>query len=178
MQMSKSYFEKLKDPRWQKKRLEVLDYYCWACESCGDSENTLHVHHKQYFKGREPWEYEVKQLAVLCESCHKSKHDDDDEDSLLVAISFLPVDGPTGRDAIASLVAGFTNQGMCEKHVSDPESYLLGALAYLIAGSTGKPSLLVQELDDIVSQAMIDKSGLIDVLRQFLNSHKAISTRT
>ena len=71
---TKSYFEKLKDPRWQKKRLEVLDESLWACASCGDTANTLHVHHKQYIKGREPWEYESNELEVLCSTCHESTH--------------------------------------------------------------------------------------------------------
>lgn len=43
-----SYSEKLKDPRWQKKRLEVMESNEFCCEMCGDNESTLHVHHKEY----------------------------------------------------------------------------------------------------------------------------------
>jgi hypothetical protein len=101
-----SYAEKLKDPRWQKKRLEALSNADFCCEACCDSTSTLHVHHKQYFKGREPWEYDVEQLGVLCESCHAEHHSSDD--LLSVACSYAPIDGgPWSRDEIAYLVAGF-----------------------------------------------------------------------
>jgi hypothetical protein len=39
-----SYADLLKDPRWQKKRLEVLESNGWACEACGSATKTLHVH--------------------------------------------------------------------------------------------------------------------------------------
>jgi len=67
-----SYAEKLKDPRWQKKRLEVLEAAGWECHSCGDRENELHVHHNEYISGREPWEYETQQFSVLCVPCHEA----------------------------------------------------------------------------------------------------------
>lgn len=68
--MSKSYSEKLKDPRWQKKRLETLDVADWTCQDCGTTTDHLHVHHFYYLKGKEPWEVEECQLGVLCEHCH------------------------------------------------------------------------------------------------------------
>jgi len=66
----KSYSEKLKDPRWQKKRLEVFENAGWVCENCGDGTKTLNVHHKFYKNGREPWDYEEETLQSLCEDCH------------------------------------------------------------------------------------------------------------
>lgn len=66
----KSYLDKLKDPRWQKKRLLILERDGWACRLCHDTENTLHVHHKIYIRGNEPWEYEDGLLISLCEDCH------------------------------------------------------------------------------------------------------------
>jgi hypothetical protein len=68
-----SYLEKLKDPRWQKKRLAVLDKAGWKCSLCGDMEKTLHVHHWGYKKGLEPWEYNTNDLACLCEDCHENE---------------------------------------------------------------------------------------------------------
>lgn len=100
---NKTYFEKLKDPRWQKKRLEALDNAEWQCELCCDSEETLHVHHKTYFKGREPWEYDTDQLAVLCEVCHEGVHE---EDSLMEAVSRIPIGGITTRYYFTYLIAG------------------------------------------------------------------------
>lgn len=103
---AKSYSEKLKDPRWQKKRLEVLDLSGWACAICQCEESTLHVHHKQYLKGREPWEYDADQLEVLCESCHKEDHESDD--ILMDVISRLPIDGGKhiDRKKATYLIAG------------------------------------------------------------------------
>jgi hypothetical protein len=101
-----NYAAKLKDPRWQKKRLEALQLADWSCQSCGDGESPLHVHHNQYLKGREPWEYDERQLSVLCESCHKAHHDD--PDVLMEVISHLPVDGMKwiDRKKAAALIAG------------------------------------------------------------------------
>ncbi len=39
------YSEKLKDPRWQKKRLEIFQRDEFHCQQCGDGENTLCVHY-------------------------------------------------------------------------------------------------------------------------------------
>ena len=41
--MSK-YTEKFKDPRWQKKRLEILEREKWMCEDCEDKTTQLHIH--------------------------------------------------------------------------------------------------------------------------------------
>jgi hypothetical protein len=67
----KSYYEKLRDPRWQRKRLEVMSAAGFKCEHCGNAEVTLNVHHRFYVRGLNPWEYSQKQLACLCERCHK-----------------------------------------------------------------------------------------------------------
>ena len=69
-----TYSDKLKDPRWQKKRLECLEASEWACEECGSTTDTLHVHLHQYIRGREPWEYSIDELGVLCEDCHDRIH--------------------------------------------------------------------------------------------------------
>lgn len=63
------YAQKLKDPRWQKKRLQILERDEWTCQECGDAETTLHVHHKRYGDG-EPWEAPDAWLVTLCEDCH------------------------------------------------------------------------------------------------------------
>lgn len=67
-----SYSEKLKDPRWQKKRLEILQRADFKCEDCGASDKTLHVHHGYYERGHDPWEYNEASLHCLCEECHES----------------------------------------------------------------------------------------------------------
>lgn len=66
-----TYSEKLKSPKWQRKRLEIMKRDKFKCVKCGDEETTLNVHHKVYHDGLEPWEYENSDLATLCEDCHR-----------------------------------------------------------------------------------------------------------
>jgi len=66
-----TYTEKLKDPRWQRKRLEIFLRDQWACVFCGDTTNTLHIHHRGYIPGLEPWEYPNELLYTVCEKCHE-----------------------------------------------------------------------------------------------------------
>ena len=82
-----TYAELLLDPRWQRKRLEALNAYNWRCDRCGSPESTLHVHHKMYRKGAKPWEYDVSELVVLCDPCHKTIHDLKSELDSLIANS-------------------------------------------------------------------------------------------
>lgn len=66
-----NYSDKLKDPRWQKKRLEIMQRDDFTCQFCGDNESTLHVHHYKY-KG-DPWEVDNKYLITLCSDCHEQE---------------------------------------------------------------------------------------------------------
>lgn len=63
-----TYAQKLKDPRWQKKRLEIMSRDQWKCTICFSSERTLHVHHLSY--SGDPWEAESDQMTTYCEDCH------------------------------------------------------------------------------------------------------------
>lgn len=69
-----TYSEKLRDPRWQKKRLEVLSRNGFKCEGCDSTENTLHVHHCYYMKA-DPWDYPDSAYKCLCEECHKNRQE-------------------------------------------------------------------------------------------------------
>lgn len=66
----KSYSELLLDPRWQRKRLEILQRSNFTCEQCKSADKTLHVHHRIYRKGAMPWEYADSELQALCKDCH------------------------------------------------------------------------------------------------------------
>lgn len=68
------YSEKLKHPRWQKKRLEIFQRDNWRCRQCGDSETELSVHHTAYRKGSAPWDYDGNELITLCVNCHENAH--------------------------------------------------------------------------------------------------------
>lgn len=66
-----TYSEKLRDPRWQKKRLKILErdgFACVSCESGLQDGKTLHVHHKRY--ANNPWDVADDDLETLCEACH------------------------------------------------------------------------------------------------------------
>lgn len=65
-----AYLEDLKDPRWQRKRLEIFDRDDWACRACGAKDKPLTVHHSCYLPRKKPWEYEDAYLFTLCDDCH------------------------------------------------------------------------------------------------------------
>lgn len=65
------YYDKLKDPRWQKKRLKILERDNFSCQACGDDASTLHIHHRYYTKNTDPWDYSDKVLITLCQYCHE-----------------------------------------------------------------------------------------------------------
>lgn len=66
-----TYSEKLRDPRWQKMRLLIMERDGFTCRHCRSAEKTLNVHHHFYTKGAMPWEYETDDLITLCEDCHR-----------------------------------------------------------------------------------------------------------
>ncbi|MGW8300440.1 MAG: HNH endonuclease [Desulfobacterales bacterium] len=73
-----NYAEKLKDPRWQKVRLQVFDRDNWECLRCDCDNQTLHAHHLYYEKGKDPWEYDLKDIVTLCRKCHDKLHSDEE----------------------------------------------------------------------------------------------------
>ena len=69
-----NFKEQYKHPKWQKKRLEILERDKYTCQSCGADDRQLHVHHRFYIKDRKVWEYDNDVFHALCEDCHKNKH--------------------------------------------------------------------------------------------------------
>lgn len=67
-----TYTEKLRDPRWQKKRLKVMERDGFACRDCGDDKSQLQVHHCFYDKG-EPWDTADEMLLTVCSDCHERR---------------------------------------------------------------------------------------------------------
>ena len=64
------YSDKLRDPRWQKKRLEIMQRDDFKCKKCGDKDSTLNVHHRYYIWGKDPWDYPDEVLITVCSDCH------------------------------------------------------------------------------------------------------------
>jgi len=82
--MSETYFDKLKDPRWQKKRLLVLHRDKFTCSSCGSTDKELHVHHMMY-ESKIPWETRDFFLITLCTDCHKERHEKEKNTKLILS---------------------------------------------------------------------------------------------
>lgn len=72
-----SYEEKLKNPLWQKKRLEIMSRDNFSCKVCGcgiKNGTPLNVHHLKYLRNTDPWDYDNNLLITLCEECHRKIH--------------------------------------------------------------------------------------------------------
>lgn len=76
MDYKQKYSEQIKSPKWQKRRLDILNRDNFTCQICGCTEKTLHVHHTIYIPEKQIWEYEDNQLITLCEDCHSKEHDE------------------------------------------------------------------------------------------------------
>jgi len=105
-----NYLEKLKDPRWQKKRLEVFERDKWTCQRCYDTETTLNIHHRYYKDKADPWDYLLKALVTLCENCHSEEREvrPSYEQGLLYALreKFFAED-------VSELAIGFHTMPLC-----------------------------------------------------------------
>lgn len=99
-----TYAQQLAHPLWQRRRLEMLASAGWKCAQCDAIEYPLHVHHKQYFKGRMAWEYADHELGVLCVHCHSGHHAD--EENIKQLLTCVPADVPVAFDMFA-LLCGF-----------------------------------------------------------------------
>jgi hypothetical protein len=72
--MESEYSKLLRHPKWQRRRLEVMQRDGFKCCKCGGDDIELHVHHKRYIKGRKPWDYEMGNFQTLCKRCHFNSH--------------------------------------------------------------------------------------------------------
>ena len=109
-----SYYEKLKDPRWQQKRLEILERDEWKCQWCGSVTSELHVHHLVYRKGEEPWESPNQDLLTLCHSCHKTEAPQRQDAILDVVTAILraPSASPKQILLLAEYIDGLSEYGL------------------------------------------------------------------
>lgn len=70
----KTYRELLRDPRWQRKRLEILSLDNFTCRNCSSKTKTLNAHHLYYDREVMPWDYDNCVLITLCDECHDKAH--------------------------------------------------------------------------------------------------------
>lgn len=102
------YSKKFKDPRWQKKRLEILNRDDWQCSLCNDEKETLHIHHLYYKKNKNPWDYPNDALITLCESCHSSMHE-----GITTIMKFI-ADDPAIMRRVIGYIKGVNGEYACE----------------------------------------------------------------
>lgn len=148
-----TYAEQLRDPRWQKKRLEILSRDGFKCVVCGDGKSTLHVHHKRYVKGRMPWEYDATELSTVCKNCHESA--DHTRVTSAEVMARLPLDGPGCAWNAMGLVAGWAAAGADVEgvdHIQEVQkrSYWLGEIAAYVDLTLGVDINRILELRDLL----------------------------
>ena len=76
--IDKTYEEFLTKQEWYNFRNKVINDKGYVCEFCKKKHN-LQVHHKLYYKKPdkekiEPWLYNMDEVLLLCDNCHKSAH--------------------------------------------------------------------------------------------------------
>lgn len=116
-----AYSAKLASPQWLAFRQRIHELKGDVCEFCGNGVDRPHVHHKGYKAGREPWEYEPHEVALLCRVCHDRIHhwfdvardamnglSPDVADALAVAIVCCGMEDHCIGDEVASLIRAFT----------------------------------------------------------------------
>lgn len=144
-----AYFEQLRSPMWQRRRLEIMSRDEFKCQVCYDHESTLNVHHKHYIKGRMAWEYSDDELVTLCESCHEDMHAQ--SETLKQLFAMLPVDGPGCANEAMALVAGWAHFGTARDFWQfesiSPYAFRLGVASSLMQGMHQKIEELNAELE-------------------------------
>lgn len=132
--MKLSYAEKLRDPRWQKRRLEVMERDNWTCMDCFSREKTLNAHHVIYYPGRDPWDYPDNLLMTLCEPCHGQR--EDEQRRLIVALKDCNV---AQVSLLASSISDATKLGV--------RSEFLHAV-WVLSGIVGRSGRMEREVSD------------------------------
>ncbi len=82
-----NYKEQYQHPKWQKKRLEILERDNFTCTNCGSDEKNLHVHHFLYVKEFKVWEYDEGNLTTFCDECHSEWHETNDAIKILLSVN-------------------------------------------------------------------------------------------
>lgn len=67
------YSEQLKMPQWKEYRDRVFRKRGYRCELCGSDKN-INVHHTFYDPKCYAWDYDIRDVRVLCAKCHEKHH--------------------------------------------------------------------------------------------------------
>lgn len=120
-----SYSDKLKNPKWQRKRLEIMKRDKFTCKLCKDTETTLQVHHKEYINGNDPWDYDNSYLITLCEHCHTEIEDlkGDGEEISYGSIAIYKSDHWSNKSRMMFI----SHNGICTLRIYDKDNcYIVG----------------------------------------------------
>jgi len=60
------FADKFEDPRWKRKRDDLLSRRNYECEDCGELHRDAQVHICYYTKGRKLWEYPDRAYKCYC----------------------------------------------------------------------------------------------------------------
>ena len=76
--MKTKYQNLLKKEEWKTFRSRILEldnYTCTKCDTCYKEEpSNLNIHHKVYYRGLRPWEYNPEDVTTYCRRCHAEEH--------------------------------------------------------------------------------------------------------
>jgi hypothetical protein len=158
--VKKSYSELLRDPRWQRKRLEIMERANWQCEACGDAGTTFNVHHKLYRKGAAPWEYSSDELAALCENCHKAEHHAKETlNTLIASFDQFDLDRLLGyAESLAAIVEIRDGEPLKTPIKVKSEAHAIGLADGLLNWNSGSQSL--NAADCLCDHKLIDDALL------------------
>lgn len=123
-----TYSQKLRDPRWLRKRTAILIRDDFTCQHCRETTKPLHCHHKYYHFNTDPWEYPDEALIILCETCHLEEEELLNELKLVLFKSLRMVFNAEQLGLIIDAVQGDNYKN---RFVENP-SKLAEALAYVL----------------------------------------------
>lgn len=121
------YSDKLKDPRWQKKRLEILQRDNFTCRICHDERSQLNVHHIIYNKNKDPWDYDNNILITLCNDCHNYEHENADYSHIISEIFVFLTNKP-----LSSLENLFIKKEMLLKEGFTEKDAIIGSIKHFL----------------------------------------------
>lgn len=111
---SSEYAVLLSDPRWQRKRLEILGRDNWTCRKCEAKGVNLHVHHTYYDLRVSPWQYPDHTLITLCVDCHADEELLKSEMNRRLSQAFRRLGAD--NDAMARVSLLIEEMGTCSRH--------------------------------------------------------------
>ncbi len=150
-----TYSDLLKHPKWQQRRLRVLERAGFACERCSNAERELHAHHKHYIRGHKPWEYEDALLECLCETCHTEAHANLDELGMLVGLQ------PSAKlPLLTAAVASAIEDGPTQATLPAAVRKALAGLAAALSGADFTATISARNrLDDAIDEVVDLRRG-------------------